>query len=62
MKKMVRGIISLAMSKTTPVARAKYLLKGIVFLPFLALADRRRRTGDDMAKTIEAGEDIYPLF
>ena len=58
----MRDIISLAMSKNTGGKRARYLIKGMIFLPFIALGAKVFRRDDELTKKIEAGEDIYPLF
>ena len=58
-----RDTMLLAFSKKTFAGKLSYLLKGLLFLPFLSRNLMGTKGRDKSALTnSEAGEDIYPLF
>lgn len=59
----LRDTMLLASSKRTLGKKTLYLLKGLVFLPFLINESKKVAVKDRAALAMsEAGEDIYPLF
>jgi len=59
----LRDAIRLAARKKTIKQRFIYIIKGIVFLPFLVIdLKKTSRSKDDSASLSASGDDVYPLF
>ncbi len=59
---MYYDIIRLAASKKNMSRKSLYLLKGIMFYPFLKKAARMSAASESVTGSNQAGDDIYPLF
>ena len=62
-KNSLNTIIRFSLSKQTFFERALYLVRGLVFAPWLLGGVSGQATRDQTAAAIgQAGDDIYPLF
>jgi hypothetical protein len=59
---LLNEIIRFAMTRKGISEKSVYLIKGLLFAPFLDKLPRKAGGGDTATLTSEAGDDIYPLF
>lgn len=59
---MLKEVICFAAVQKTFLQKAAYLIKGLLFIPFLSRMTGRAASDDRISSTSQAGDDIYPLF
>jgi hypothetical protein len=61
-RELLKDIIRFSASQKTLSRRAAYLVKGLLFAPFLSRLARKAAADDAVSGMSQAGDDIYPLF
>jgi hypothetical protein len=62
-KELLRDVVVFASAQKSPVQKMAYLVKGIIFSPFLFIAFKRMAVvGKETSLAGQPGDDIYPLF
>jgi hypothetical protein len=61
-REILRDIIRFSRTQKTFPSRAAYLVKGLLFAPFLSRFARKAAADDTVSGMSQAGDDIYPLF
>ena len=60
---IIINAIKLALSKKNFLIKIKYLLLGLIFIPFLFLQNKDKHSNkSNTSEQSLAGDDIYPLF
>jgi hypothetical protein len=61
-RELLKDIIRFSASQRTLSRKAVYLVKGLLFAPFLARVVRKTAADEAVSGMSQAGDDIYPLF
>ncbi|MFD2206851.1 hypothetical protein [Kiloniella antarctica] len=57
------NMMKMAMSKNTWRLRLVYLLKAMVYYPFLIIEEKKKKAMSGMSSSVSTeGDDVYPLF
>ena len=59
---LLTDIMKLATRKNNLNDRLKYILKGVIFLPFLIHDLARTKKENNSTALSASGDDVYPLF
>ena len=59
---ILKDIIRFSTAQKTISRKTAYLLKGLLFAPFLSRAAQKVTAADTVSASSQAGDDIYPLF
>ena len=61
-REILKDIVRFSAAQKSLSRRTAYLIKGLVFAPFLSRVVRKAATDDAVSGMSQAGDDIYPLF
>ena len=61
-RELLKDILRFSGAQKTLRQRTVYLIKGLLFAPFLTRAVRNIAADDAVSGMSQAGDDIYPLF
>jgi len=61
-RELLKDIVRFSGAQKTLSQRAAYLIKGLLFAPFLSRVARKSAADDAVSGASQAGDDIYPLF
>jgi hypothetical protein len=59
---MLKNVVRFAAAQKTLSGKAVYLIKGLIFAPFMSRMAGPAAADDGVSSTSQAGDDIYPLF
>lgn len=59
---MLKDVIRFAAVQKSLLQKAAYLIRGLIFIPFMSRMAGKAASDDSAASASQAGDDIYPLF
>jgi hypothetical protein len=61
-REILKDIFRFSAAQKSLSRRTAYLIKGLLFAPFLCRVVRKAAADDAVSASSQAGDDIYPLF
>ena len=61
-REILKDIVRFSAAQKSFSRRTAYLIKGLLFAPFLSRVVRKAAADDTVSGMSQAGDDIYPLF
>ena len=61
-REILKDIVRFSAAQKSLSRRTAYLIKGLVFAPFLSRVVRKAAADNTVSGMSQAGDDIYPLF
>jgi len=61
-REILKDIFRFSTAQKSISRRTAYLIKGLLFAPFLSRVVRKAAADDSVSGMSQAGDDIYPLF